>query len=302
MTSAVIDMGSNTVRLCVFEYNGGEIETLFSQKEAVGLAGYVRNGFMERGGVHQVCEVLRGFRDLALKFVPMNDIRVFATASLRNVNNKSDAISIIYGETGLSPEELSGDEEAYLDFIGVTHGTKLSDGFLIDIGGASTELVSFSNGVPTEKISLAVGCLGLYTKFMRGPLVAKSEKSKMRYEIRDLFNAFDWNNASVKTLIGIGGTARAALKMSQALFGAPQNGFPAKHVKAIRRMLEKSEPGVYQTLYKNAPERVLTLYPGLLILEEAVKRLGCEELHISKYGVREGFFIERVLKLNADNR
>jgi exopolyphosphatase/guanosine-5'-triphosphate,3'-diphosphate pyrophosphatase len=301
LSSAVIDMGSNTVRLCIFDFSDGAIETVLSQKKAVGLAGCIRDRELEPDGITRVCEALKFFRSLALKFVSERDIHIFATAALRGVTNKSQALGAIHAETGLLPEILSGDEEAYLDFVGVTFGVELSDGFLIDIGGASTEFVRFSGGEPKKKTSLPVGCLGLYSGYMRGPLVSGHEKKSMLREIRGLFDTFDWNGDRCSTLIGVGGTVRAALKLSTVLFDADRSAafFPAENVRLIRKMLENNSPGVFHALYKAAPDRALTIYPGLLILEEAVQRLGCVDICVSKHGVREGFYIDRVLKLHG---
>jgi exopolyphosphatase/guanosine-5'-triphosphate,3'-diphosphate pyrophosphatase len=298
LNSAIIDMGSNTVRLCVFDFRDGRIETLFSRKETVGLAGYIRDRELEFDGVRHVCETLKDFKNLAMKFVPADCIRVFATASLRDITNKEHALEVIRSETGLLPEALTGDEEAYLDFIGVVHATGLSDGFLIDVGGASTELVRFVGGLPERTSVLPMGCLALYAKHMRGPIVSESERRSMRREISERFDAFDWSGAQCDTLIGVGGSARTALKLSKALLGADRGGaaFPAGQVRLLREMFENGSPEAFLALYKIAPERVLTICPGLLILEAAVGRLRCEEIYISKYGVREGFYIDRVLK------
>jgi exopolyphosphatase/guanosine-5'-triphosphate,3'-diphosphate pyrophosphatase len=292
-------MGSNTVRLCIFDFRDGRIETLFSQKEAVGLAGYVRDRELESEGIRQVCAVLKGFRGLALKFVPEDAIRAFATASLRNIANKDRALETIRAETGLLPETLSGDEEAYLDFVGAARDGDLSDGFLIDIGGASTELVCFADGLPLRTASLPMGCLSLCSAHMRGPIASKSEKESMCREIRALLAGFAQGGAQCPVLIGVGGSVRTALKLSKALLGTARNGdaFPAENIRTLCGMFETGGSGIFQALYKVAPDRVLTIYPGLLILEEAARRLRCAEIRVSKYGVREGFYIDRVLRL-----
>jgi exopolyphosphatase/guanosine-5'-triphosphate,3'-diphosphate pyrophosphatase len=139
---------------------------------------------------------------------------------------------------------------------------------------------------------------------MRGPIASESEKRAMRLEIRSRFDAFDWSDAPCPVLIGVGGSARTALKLSRALLGADRSvaAFPAAHVRKLLEMLENLSSGVFQALYKAAPDRVLTIYPGLLILEECAERLRCDEIRISKYGVREGFYIDRVLKLPLRDR
>jgi exopolyphosphatase/guanosine-5'-triphosphate,3'-diphosphate pyrophosphatase len=303
LNSAIIDMGSNTVRLCVFYFRDEKPETLFSRKDTVGLAGYVRDGELAPDGIRRVCETLKEFKDLALKFVPEDRIHVVATASLRNISNADRAHDAILSETGLSPEVLSGEEEARLDFVGVSYAMELSDGFIIDVGGASTELIRFTDGRPERKAGLPAGCLALYSKHVRGPFASKSEKTSMRREIRAVFDEFDWSGAPCPVLIGVGGSARTALRLSNALLapGPRDDAFPAENLRVLRKMFENGSPEAFRALYKISPDRVLTIHPGLLILEEAVRRLLCAEIRISKYGVREGFYIDRILKLSEGN-
>jgi len=161
MNCAVIDLGSNSMRLSVYDCANGEIKRIFTQKEIVDLAGYVMDGVLDATGIEKACRVRNEFKAAATAFLDLSQIRLFATASLRNIANRTEAVRIITEETALVPDVLDGDEEATLEFIGVSHFDKCERGIMIDIGGASTEFVLFRNFAPVEIISLPIGCLNL---------------------------------------------------------------------------------------------------------------------------------------------
>ena len=87
MNYAVIDLGSNTVRLSVYRYENDRIITVIRQKEVAGLAGYVTKNTMELEGIHKACDILRELKEIASGFVKEENIHIFATASLRGLLN-----------------------------------------------------------------------------------------------------------------------------------------------------------------------------------------------------------------------
>ena len=302
MNRAVIDLGSNTIRLIVYRCEGRKFTTMFRQKEIAGLAGYVENKRLKVDGIDKACVILRGFREIAVRFVDERDIHMFATAALRGIINQNQVLETIRSACGVLPEVLSGEEEARLDFIGASYFTECRDGVLIDIGGASTELVRFQSGQPTELASLPIGCLSLYTEFVGKIIPTEKERKKIKKAIRAQFDQnIGWLSAkpTAKSLlmIGVGGTVRAAHKLSCGLFALPEEQKNVKRVcvHEILKMLKANEHKIYHTLYKLVPERILTIFTGLLILNGAMKRLNCDSFFVSGCGVREGYLIDRVL-------
>ena len=90
-----------------------------------------------------------------------------STASLRLISNKNEVLEEIERRTGIFVDLISGLEEAKLDFIGATLFTDLDEGVLIDIGGGSTELVSFQDGEMLESFSMPIGSLNTYNRFVK---------------------------------------------------------------------------------------------------------------------------------------
>ena len=299
MYCAIIDMGSNTIRLSVYNYEDNKLATVIHQKEVAGLVGYIKDNRLEPEGIEKACEVLSDYKKIATLLVSENDIHTFATASLRGVDNQAQVLEAIQQTTGLLPELLSGEEEARLDFIGASHFTECKDGILIDIGGASTEFVQFEDAQPVRLASIPVGCLNLYTKFVSEMIPNGKEQKKIKKEIRGQLDSLGWfAEKKYPLIIGIGGTVRAAHKLSHGLFSLPLDNkeIEAGFIKDILSKLINNENGIYRTVYKLIPERTLTIFTGLMILNEAIKKFRCKSIFVSSYGIREGYFIDRILK------
>ena len=116
---AIIDIGSNTIRLNVYQVEeDGAIHSIFQSKETAGLAGYVReDGSMSREGLDRAADALLRFRSI-LDALHIENRAVFATASLRNITNSEEAVFQLQERTGLMIRLLSGREEAILDYVG----------------------------------------------------------------------------------------------------------------------------------------------------------------------------------------
>ena len=141
MMHAVIDIGSNTMRMSVYNVTkDNQITLMFNKKEFVGLAGYVdETNRLSSKGIEKTIAVLDEFKQL-LKSLRIRNAHAFATASLRNIDNTAEAKKVIENASGMRIQVISGEEEARYDYIGATFHAMFADGLLIDIGGGSTEI------------------------------------------------------------------------------------------------------------------------------------------------------------------
>lgn len=298
MQYGVIDIGSNSIRLSIYECEGSEITQLINKREMAGLAGYVKkDGMLAEAGIRKACTILAGYKEVFAGF-GIEEYGVFATASLRGAGNRDKALEAIRRETGLSPEVLTGEEEARLDYIGVNHAMPMGTGLLCDIGGGSTELVVSKEGAIEHLCSLPVGSLGLHAKYVDGLLMSDKERHQVRGVIRKAMGKVDWvGRDTLPQMCGVGGTLRALHKLSCELLGLPADAreVPAKNVKKLCKMIRDKE-FFYQTVYRIVPERIFSIQPGLMILREVVDAFGCQQIAISQSGVREGYLIDRMLQ------
>ena len=304
MNYAVIDLGSNSMRLSIYNCINDQATKIFSRKEIAGLISYVSNGSLSIEGIQKTCDVLDSFKETSAKYVEPSNIHLFATASLRNLKNKEKVIKSITEKTTLIPDILDGNEEAALGFAGVSKFVNCNNGIMIDIGGASTELVLFRDYKAVELISLPIGCLNLSLDYV-GEIIPNAEEIKQIKEvIKKHFSQITWSkNVQCSRMVGVGGTLRAAFKLSRALFNlTPEKDiFDAGYIKEINRLIRNRKNNIYHTLYRHTPERLLTAPTGLIILQHAIKTFGCDTILVSKYGLREGYLFDRVLKPNYEH-
>lgn len=297
MLYGIIDMGSNSVRLSIFRAENGVITQVIGKKVMAGLAGYVKKGRLTQAGIERACMALEALREILDNF-NVDGAGIFATASLRNICNQDEVLNQMERVTGITPEIITGKEEARLDFIGATRFYPMEQGLLADIGGGSTELVWFGKEGPKELLSIPMGSLALHTQFVSGLIPAEKEREKMRKAVREQLDAVDWPVEKGCTVCGIGGTMRMALQLSQELLGRPktETGFTPDDLDRLLKIACSDDPDVSKPAYKLMPERMFSMVPGLLIVRGIARKFDVKDFFVSRAGVREGYLITRFLE------
>ena len=298
MKQAVIDVGSNSIHLTVYEIHKNVFKTLFRSKIMVGLAGYVENGSLSRAGIEAAVDALTEFR-LVLRSLSIDRIAVFATASLRNIDNTTEAVKALRKATGFSIEVISGDEEALLSYQGAMMDLKLRDGAFVDIGGASTELISFEGGRVVDTDSCRFGSLSLYKKCVGRILPGSRSAERMGQIVDEALAGIRSRPSGPRTpLVCVGGTARTVLKLARMQFGLPEScrSVTAAQVETLLNLLLCQDKKAVRMLLRLAPDRIHTLIPGLFILDRIVHLYGSEEIIVSRYGIREGFLCRKIIQ------
>lgn len=298
MLCGIVDLGSNTIRLSIYHCDQGQFRLLMHKKTMAGLAGYVQEGVLSDSGILVACRTLAGYRALLDNF-SVSHMHVFATASLRNIFNTAEAVETIRDVTGIQVEVLSGDEEAALSFRGAVLPGGVSTGVLADIGGGSFELVSYEDMSISSACSLPVGSLSLYTRFTSGLFPTADECREMRRFVNEQLEMAGAAQIRRKHLCGVGGTVRAVAKLCNDVYGRDPElrTMSAQELKDLYKLLKKGGRDTLRQLLRSAPDRVHTLLPGLIILNAIVKTCGVETVEASSAGVREGYLMDRVLKI-----
>ena len=186
MKYALIDMGSNSIRLTVYDLKKDSFQILFKEKIMAGLAGYVEHGRLTQDGIDCACQNLSEFQQ-TVDVLEIPHLDVFATASLRNISNTLQAVEQIYQKTGLKVEVLTGEMEAAYGFFGAADDVSAENGLFIDIGGASTELAVFNRLQLQETISVPVGSLRLYRDCVKKIVPGKDSRQRIDKAIFTVF-------------------------------------------------------------------------------------------------------------------
>jgi exopolyphosphatase/guanosine-5'-triphosphate,3'-diphosphate pyrophosphatase len=299
----IIDVGSNTIRLCVYEvtYRGKSsgtphISTLLNNKVMAGLASYVVDGRMTDKGIKRAISVIKDHLKNA-DFFRCREVHVFATACLRNVDNSDEALAAIEEGIGGPVDLLPGEMEAHLGFRGACLDKNIDHGILIDIGGGSVEMTCIADGAEKAGISLPQGSLSSFSQFVHGLVPTAEESERIAAAFRALLAAHPSAWYRTDALFGIGGTVRSAMKVYADLYGGGKRlGYlePA-HIECMLDAYRHDGAAFAHGALHTVPDRVHTFIPGCLLLREIFAATGAARLQVAKKGVREGYLLERVL-------
>lgn len=295
---AIVDLGSNTIRMSVYRIlPEGNYELLFSKKEMAGLVNYVNDGDLSDGGIQRACSILIKFRELLGQF-RIEEMHVFATASLRNIRNTEKAVQVIRQAVGVNVEVLSGGLEAELGYYGALQTLELKNGALFDIGGGSTEIVEIREGKILTAQSLPIGSLNLFNRCVSKIWPKQGELNAMKNLIAEILSDADLPAAKAACVCGVGGTARAVLKIANAWYERPdtERKLTPRELHQVTKMLQKQDTRARQLVLNACPDRIHTILPGALLLDTVCGCLCEKELYVSRSGVREGYLYHKLLR------
>lgn len=299
----VIDIGSNTIRLSLYKKTNLSIKLMFNKKIMAGLAGHIdKNGNLSEKGINKAIDVLRSYKQI-LEEIDVKEVFVFATASLRNINNTKESVKTISEQTGFDIDLVSGKQEAIYDFIGATHFLKLDKGILVDIGGGSTELVFYRNGLIQKAISIPIGSLSLYTKYVKNILPTKKEICRIKNKINKELKNVDMLEGPYYILCGVGGTIRGTCKLFNEInnIASDNRSIDIKKLNDMLNHFSDEKKYAAQKIIKNIPDRVHTIIPGMTILELVSEKCNSEEIIVSDYGIRDGYLYTKLFLEDSNN-
>lgn len=295
MKYAIIDIGSNSMRLTVYSVEKDSFTILFKDKTMAGLANYIEHGTLTEEGIRRAGTVLLSFAK-TLEHLEITNISAFATASLRNVHNTHQATQELSDMVGFPIQVLSGEEEATFGYVGAMQDTDMDSGLFVDIGGASTELVEFEHGQVNQASSYPIGSLKLYRDCVKQILPGKGSYHRMEKALQRELGHLTSNDLPCGQIAAVGGSARAALKLARTVFQLPQTcrTVTAVQLDEVFALLRSDQRTAADLILKAAPERLHTLIPGLMILRHVVRTFEANEVIVSRYGVREGYLCQKV--------
>ena len=239
-----------------------------------------------------------------LERLHIENLSVFATASLRNVSNTDQALEQIQQATGICVEVLSGEMEAECGYYGAITDVHVDNGLFVDIGGASAELALFADGKLQTAGSVPVGSLKLYRDCVKKIMPGKESRQRIEKAVRKAFESSDLKDIPKETqIVGVGGTIRATLRLCKKLCGLPEDSrtFNREQLEELTRYLCKNDKDAMDLILLYEPERIHTLVPGVLLLRYLMDQYGAQTVTVSHYGVREGYLHQKIQPSLPDN-
>ena len=299
MLHAIIDIGSNTIRMAVYRIEGRSFELLLKRKHTVGLAGYLDHGRLVREGIEKTVKILRGFMEFIDTF-RIAHVHAFATAALRSATNSRAAVEEVTRRSGVHIRIISGEEEAAYDFIGATASIAHADGIMVDIGGGSTEIIHYAAHEMQGRWSLPLGSLALSKAYVAGVLPTSAECAAIRTAVEDvLMGVPDVCALRASHMVGMGGVLSSASRMHGLLY--PEETPRLLRVAHFPAMIERFGGGRKRSehdtavLLRSAPDRLHTIVPGMIAAHTLADTFAAEDILYSDSGVREGYIWKEII-------
>ncbi|MDY3113858.1 MAG: Ppx/GppA phosphatase family protein [Helicobacter sp.] len=293
--TAVIDIGSNSARMAIFEKTSHlGFHLLYEGKSKVRISQntYAHNGYLQETPMQRAIAALKDFLYIA-KLHKARKILCVATSAVRDAPNKAVFLKLAR-EIGLKIKVISGESEAYFGAIAALNLLPQKSGLTIDIGGGSTELALIENQKIIDKISLNLGTIRLKELFLdKGDI--KGAKDFIKHILQDLPQQFCHTH-----IFGIGGSARAISKAVQEHIDYPLDTLHAfsynfiKHKDFIKKLYLAEADELLKLGIKE--DRLDSIKGGALIFHTLLNHFSAKEVITSGVGVREGVFLHHLLR------
>jgi exopolyphosphatase/guanosine-5'-triphosphate,3'-diphosphate pyrophosphatase len=284
--TAIIDIGSNSIRLVVYDGAARLPATLFNEKVMAGLGrSLTETGAIDAAALTMATTALARFASLARE-MEADSIRTVATAAVREASNGSQLIAIAQS-LGLEVELLSGEAEALAAGYGVLSGIPEADGIVGDLGGGSLELVRVVAGTVTDRVSFPLGVL-------RIGAIREKGKGTLDRTVAELLKQAGWTGRGTGLpFYLVGGSWRALARLDMHLTGYPlpvihEYPMPAATVTRLQRTIQQLGKGKIRAVPNLSSGRIATIEDAAALLGVLIKHLGSRGTVASAFGLREG--------------
>jgi exopolyphosphatase / guanosine-5'-triphosphate,3'-diphosphate pyrophosphatase len=310
MIIASIDIGSNTVLLLIAEFNinNGNLTTLSREYSAPRISrGLVELGDISNESITSLLNVLDRYQNI-IKENKAEVVLVKGTNALRIAGNKTEIQQIINKRYDWNLEVISGNDEAYLTFIGSTHGIFPSKNSrnTLDIGGGSTEVISGISDKIKFKVSMPVGVVSLSERFFVNNKIDMNSISEAQLHLTHLFSKSEIKiNPDAETFAVAGTpTTLACINKSIKYFNAEaiENTYlTIEYISQIMNELQTMSPiDISSTFGQVVEGREDVLFSGTLILHTFMKLFGIYKIKVSTRGLYYGSILDYLRNNNVN--
>ncbi len=304
---AVIDVGTNSVKLLVADIAGSEVIPVDEQSKQTRLGrGFYDTHQLQPEAIAGTAQAVGDFADHA-KFLRAEAVRVIATSAARDAINAHELLGAIQASSGLPVEIISGEQEADWVFRGVASDPKLAGVplLIIDVGGGSTEFILGQGHHQYFRNSFRLGSVRLLEQLKPGDLPGVAALAECRQWLKKFLEEQiaaelepALNQCQKVLLVGTGGTATILARMEMKMAD-----FDREKIEAARLALGDVNSHMHRlwnismeerkTIIGLPPKRADVILTGLAIYEAIMERFGFAELRISTRGLRYAAVLEK---------
>lgn len=283
---AIVDIGSNSIRLVVFGGAARAPVVLYNEKVMAGLGrGVIETGELDPESIAIALAGLDRFAGL-IAGMDLASLRVVATAAVREASNGPEFVDQVRA-LGLPVEVLDGEAEANGAGYGVISAMPWADGLVADMGGGSLELVRVSRGTLGERASFRLGAL-------RVAAIRAKGKTRLKREVDAALAGLGWlAECRGKPLYLVGGTWRSLSRVHMELYKFPLTvignyTFAPDQAKPLLEAVLAMDKAALKAIPQVKSARIPYLDDGAALLDALVSSIAPSEIAVSAFGLREG--------------
>ena len=295
----IIDLGSNSVRLVIIDIKENRSHHLIENlKRTVRLrSGLDDGGLLSEQGMDSAVETI----SLFVKFCQARRVKhivAVATAAVRRAANGRVLVDRIFKQTGIQTQVLSGEEEAYLGYIGLVNSVTETTGLMADLGGGALKLVGFKDRLNQNSVTLDFGAVSLMEQYDLADLPAQQTLRTFEAFLDESFSQIPWLSNYPK-LIGIGGTFRSLARVYRHHVNYLPDitdgiTIPAEAVEELYHILSAMSLEERQRVPGLERARADLIVTGIGIIYRLLQASQCPELMVSASSIRDGLFFRHV--------
>jgi exopolyphosphatase/guanosine-5'-triphosphate,3'-diphosphate pyrophosphatase len=293
---AAIDCGTNSIRLLIADISEGNFREIYRTMEIVRLGeGVDKNKRFDPKAIERTLTAVKAFSEEITRRA-VGAVRFCATSATRDAENRALFIDGVTEILGVTPEVISGEEEAELSFLGAVREMHPSDApfLVVDIGGGSTEFVFGGSEVEAAK-SVNIGCVRMSERHFDSAPVSAAAIERAIFDIDQAIKAAAEivPITRAKTLVAVAGTATTVAAAALDLDSYDRYAIHQSHISATRvstistRFLNMSRAELAALGYMH-PGRVDVIAAGALVLDRIMKATGLSEFVASESDILDG--------------
>lgn len=296
---AIVDLGSNSARMVVEElHKDGTYTEIVREKQDTRIAQNMgAELILQEEPMARTIGALRYFQTRYARFEP--EVRAITTAAVRTAKNQSEFLARVKSATGITFQVLTGDQEAYYDYLGVQATLKVEAGVILDTGGASVELIAINHAKNMAAVSLPFGAVNLSEQFMlANDVIQRNIEVASEYIVQSYQNLPWLSSQKGQPVILLGGANRSLARMARTRSGEAEinqiHGYEMSYelvmsifdeIRYMTRADREQVAGLETT-------RADIIISGLLPLVNLMRLIEAPKVIFSESGVREGLIAE----------
>lgn len=291
MRIGIIDFGTNTLRLDIFETEDEKYKIIYDDAIYSKIVENTVGNSLSQDGIEHIIQAIEEHQAVCRHY-RCDRIECFSTASLRYIDNAENVIEQVEFRSGIRITMISGDDEAKYDFKALKSVSSVKNGIGCDLGGGSFQLFTFDENGPIKSASFPLGSSRMAKKYSSATIPTLSEIANIKDEVFKALSDTGFERSG-GTLLAMGGTAKTLKKLYNSVLGK-EGTIILSDVSLMLKLFTDEPDETAELVEEIEPKRVHTLVPGIAVLSSIAEYMGCGGIDVYSVGVREGF-LESIL-------